>query len=109
MCRAELKVVAEHSALFTEQFAAWLPDNLHVYDAFADEAHRVIAMGFGHYSARTILHYLRHHSAVTERDAAGWKLNDHYSPYLARLFDLLNPHLAGLFEYRQTPATEKDQ
>lgn len=105
MCRTELQVLADNSELFTKKFAAWLPDNFHVYDAFVDETFKIIACGFEHYSARTILHYLRHHSAVTENSSAGWKLNNDYSPYMARLFDLMNPHLAGLFEYRETPAT----
>jgi hypothetical protein len=104
MRRVELQRVADNGELFTKRFAAWLPENLHVYDAFVDEAFKLIECGFSHYSARTILHYLRHHSAITQRSNDGWRLNNDYSPYLARLFDLMHPHLSGLFEYRETPA-----
>lgn len=90
--------------MFTDKFIAWLPDNWHVWDAFVEETFKIIACNTRHYSARTILHYLRHHTTVTERSDSGWKLNNDYSPYLARLFDLKYPQLAGLFEYRETPA-----
>ncbi len=104
MCRIELQVIADNSEMFTKKFAGWLPDNFHVYDAFVLEAHKLIERGFDHYSARTILHYLRHRSALIQHSNDGWKLNNDYSPYMARLFDLMHPHLAGLFEYRETPA-----
>lgn len=107
MCRIELSVAAEHEELFTPKFLAWLPANFHVYDAFCEETLKVIGLGFSHYSARTILHYLRHHTALAECNSEGWKLNNDFSPYLARLFDLMNPHLAGLFEYRHTPAVSR--
>jgi hypothetical protein len=92
-----------HPGKFTDDFLAWLPANLHVYDAFEREAQRVYVRGFKHYSARTIVHVLRHHSALAEV-GDGWKLNNNHSPYLARLFDLLNPAMAGLWEYRATKA-----
>lgn len=92
-----------HPGKFTAEFLDWLPDNLHVYDAFEREARRVHGRGFKHYSARTIVHVLRHHSALAEV-GDGWKLNNNHSPYLARLFDLLNPGMAGLWEYRATKA-----
>jgi hypothetical protein len=104
MSRIELQLVAENSALFTKKFAVWLPENFVVYDAFVDETFKLIERGFTHYSARTILHYLRHHTAISQHSNDGWKLNNDYSPYMARLFDLMHPHLSGLFEYRETPA-----
>lgn len=91
---------------FTDDFLAYLPENLHVYDAFEREALKVIRRGFEHYSARTILHVLRHHSAL-EENGSRWKLNDHVSPYLARLFDLMHPAHAGLFEFRETKAVTR--
>jgi hypothetical protein len=86
---------------FSTEFINWFPENNHVWEAFTDEAFKVQAKGFKHYSARTIIHVLRHHSAVTE-NGSEWKINNNYSPYLARLFDLAYPHKAGLFEYRTT-------
>jgi hypothetical protein len=61
---------------------------------------KIINKGFKHYSARTIIHVLRHHSAITEANGE-WKINNNYSPYLARLFALEYPQHATLFEYRK--------
>ena len=97
-----LQLLHAHRARFPDDVITWLPANLHVYAAFRREALDVHAQGFEHYSARTIIEWLRHHTAVRERSADEWKLNDHYTPYLARLFDMAEPHAAGLFEYRRT-------
>lgn len=92
---------------FSKEFVAWLPTNLHVWVTFCDETFKVRARGFKHYSARTIVHFLRHHSAVVE-STGPWKINNNYSPYLARLFDLKYPHLVGLWEYRETKRAKRD-
>jgi hypothetical protein len=100
-------VVAQLNAeQFTADFMAYLPDNLHVYAAFEREALRVAERGFKHYSARTIIEVLRHTSALAE-SGGPWKLNDHFTPGLARLFVLCHPSHAKLFEFRKTPAVER--
>ena len=93
----------ENKHLFTTEFMEFLPSNLHGYEAFEREARKIIARGFKHYSARTIIHVLRHHSAL-EQIGGDWKLNNNISPYLARLWVLMNPQHAGLFEFRETKA-----
>lgn len=104
---APLAMARNHADKFTDDFLAYLPDNLHVWSAFEREARRVISKGFKHYSARTIIEVLRHHSALEEVGGA-WKLNDHNTPYLARLFCLMNPKEAHLFEFRQAKAVRKE-
>ena len=98
-----LLMAQQHADQFTPRFLAYLPENLHVYEAFEREAMRIVRRGFEHYSARTIIEVLRHNSALAERGGP-WKLNDWHTPYLARLFALLNPAFAGLFEFRITKA-----
>jgi hypothetical protein len=98
---AIVETARQHTSKFSSDFLNWLPNNLHVWNAFVHEAERVIARGFKHYSARTIIHVLRHHSALEEAGGE-WKLNNNYSPYLARLFDIVYPQHAGLWEYRET-------
>ena len=44
---------------------------------------------------------MRHETNIQQR-TSGWKLDNDYSPYFARLFDLLNPSKVGLWEYRTT-------
>lgn len=91
---------------FTPKFLDYLPDNLHVFEAFEREAMRVVAKGYAHYSARTIIEVLRHHSALAEAGGP-WKLNDWHTPYLARLFALTNPAHRGLFEFRVAKALRR--
>jgi hypothetical protein len=102
-----LWVARMHREDFTDDFLAYLPHNLHVFDAFVAEVRKVKARGFNHYSARTIIESLRHHSALNEKGGE-WKLNNNMTPYIARLCDLVNPQLAGLFEYREPKAAKRD-
>lgn len=93
---------------FSTEFMKWLPQNYHVWKAFTDEAFKVINKGFKHYSSRTIVCVLRHHSAVSEVGSM-WKLNNNLSPYLARLFDLRYPNYKGLWEYREVKRAKRDK
>lgn len=103
----ELKLLAENPGIFPFEFAEWFMANLHVWRAFCAEAFKVRARGHKRYSARTIIHVLRHHSAVSECSDAGWKINNDHSPYLARMFDLRYPSMAGMWEYRQTRMSDR--
>ncbi len=98
-----VRIANANAGQFSAEFLAWLPLNLHVWRAFEIEAIRVHVRGFTHYSSKTIVHVLRHHSALHEA-GDGWKLNNNHSPYLARLFDLAHPTRAGMWEYRTTTA-----
>lgn len=101
-----LFLIDKNGGEFTEEFKAYLPQNLHVWAAFEREAFRVIRRGFKRYSARTIIEVLRHHSALTQVGGP-WKLNDWHTPYLARLFMMVHPKHEGFFELRDAKATRK--
>ena len=79
-------------------FDEWIADNTHIYQAFEREA-LAIARKRTRYSARTIVEFLRHHTLITEKDGE-WKINDHATPHLARLFAKNHPTLKNLFEFR---------
>jgi hypothetical protein len=96
-----MHIAQENRDQFPEEFLDWLRDNQHIWVGFVSEASKVINAGFQHYSARTIIHVLRHHSALAERGSE-WKINNNVSPYLARLFALCYPQHKDLFEYRIT-------
>lgn len=98
---APLQIARDNADKFPDDFLEWLPENIHVFEAFAQEAFSVIKRGFTHYSAYTIVEFLRHHSAIRE-SGGEWKINNNHRPYLARLFDLVYPASAGLWEYRVT-------
>ena len=101
-----IRVMRVNANRFTDEFMAYLPENLHVFAAFEREAMRIVARGWKHYSARTIVEVMRHNSAVAE--AAGeFKLCNRKTPYLARLFALLHPAHADLFEFREAKAVRR--
>ena len=98
-----IAVAADNAEQFTPEFLAYLPENLHVYHAFEHEALQVAARGFHHYSARTIMEVLRHHSALHEVGGQ-WKIDNDATPYCARLFALMHPHHKDLFTFRLAKA-----
>lgn len=100
MNNSHLCLLAQSHPDIPAAFVLWLGDNIAVWDAFELEALKVVKLGQKHYSARTILHFLRHHSMLEEASDSQWKINDHHSPYLARLFAMVHPQYANLFEYR---------
>jgi hypothetical protein len=102
MTHADLvALVDRHPETFPAEFSGWLNDNPHIWTGFVEQATSVIDAGYKHYSARTIIEVLRHHSAIAEKGSA-WKLNDHCTAYLARLFALVFPEHIGLFDFRST-------
>jgi hypothetical protein len=104
-----INVANENADKLSKEFLIWLPDNLHIWNAFVDQTMRIIRRGYAHYSSYTIVEFLRHHSALEEK-ASEWKINNNVRPYLPRLFDLVYPQHVGLWEYRLTtkPTGKKD-
>jgi hypothetical protein len=90
-----------------DAFLDWLTDNFHIWKAFERESLAVINAGFKHYSARTILEFLRHHTALTEKNGA-FKIRNNSTPYLARLFALVYPEHAELFRFNQVFIAKND-
>jgi hypothetical protein len=87
--------------LFRDDFGEWLAKNWHIYTTFEKQADRIWNMGRRHYSARTILHWIRHETTLRENaQDDGLKINNNWSPDLARLYVLFHPERAGFFEKR---------
>lgn len=107
--RAELQLVVFHSPeSFAPGFSEWLESNanFHVWTRFMQEADKLRARGRQHYSARTIIEVLRHESAV-RGDDPDYKINDHCTPNLARLYMLVTPGAEGFFETRSLAKDRK--
>lgn len=85
---------------FRPEFAEWLSDNWTLFEAFEREARRVHRIGREHYGANTIIEYLRHQTTLADKDGQ-FKLNDRFTSSIARLFALMNPDCANLFEFRE--------
>lgn len=103
-----MAVVNANLDQFPATFLAYLPDNIHVYLAFELEALGVAASGYTHYSARTIVEVLRHASALHQHGDSSFKLDNIHTPYLARLFGLMNPGFAAMFERREARALRRE-
>lgn len=97
-----LAVAKRRSSVFRPGFVEWLEENEHVYREFERRALQVA--GFrDHYGARTIIEVMRHETAIRQLGDE-YKLNDHMTPDLARLFSMCNPNHASLFEFRTRKA-----
>jgi hypothetical protein len=94
-------IMAKHGDKFSEGFQAWLMANWSIYLEFESQAHKVINSGRKHYSARTIVEYIRHNTLLAETGGE-FKINNNSVADLARLFGIRNPVAVDLFEYRVT-------
>lgn len=70
-----------------------------VYEKFEELALTIRGMGFKRYSSDAILHRIRWHYAI-ERGDRSFRLNDHWTPILARWFLDKHPQYEGFFELR---------
>ncbi len=99
--RLVFMMIVSYADWFRRDDLAWVSANWRVWEAFEREALNIWKRGRTRYSARTIIEYLRHDSEIRETpNAAGWKINDHATPSLARLFTLMHPDKPGFFEKR---------
>lgn len=88
-------------AYFRAGFLDWLAINGPIYQQFERQALDLIAAGWGHFSARTIVEEIRHYTRHREAGRCSFKINDHLSPDLARAFAVRHPQHARLWEYRR--------
>ncbi len=79
--------------------------NPHVYTLFVKYAHQAAARR-PRFSARTILHRIRWHTAIETDDPEGFKVNNNWSPFYARRFEREYPRHAGFFSMRGSVADE---
>lgn len=84
------------------QFRQFHADNPHIYQKFVEYALFVKHSGRTRFSADAIFHRLRWFAAFETNDNAwgGFKLNDHYTAYYARLAMENEADLEGFFETR---------
>jgi hypothetical protein len=92
--------LASYRQFFAPGFLAWLADNPTIYDDFERHALVMLERGRQHFSARTIVEDMRHFSRLRDSDGT-LKINDHRAPDLARVFAILHPQHALLWEYRR--------
>ena len=86
---------------FRAEFPKWLSENWGIWQRFEREASKVYAMGRPHYSARTLIEFLRHETNVREQESE-FKVNNNIAPDLARLYVTLYPERTGFFDLRSS-------
>lgn len=85
-----------------DHFKVYHAENLHIYAAFKSYAFQLIAAGAQQLSAYLIFERMRFESLISGND--GYKLNNNYRPYYARLFMQDYPEYEGIFTIRSTQA-----
>lgn len=87
-------------------FEAFHAANPHVYQLFEKFTFEAIRAGRKRFSARTVLHRIRWYTSVETQDPQGFKINDHWSPFYARMFHGRYPAHDGFFAMRMADADE---
>jgi len=85
MTQTELKLSVADQLRYPDGFWPWLRDNPHIWQAFRVKAIRMALLGRKRYSARTIIETIRWDTDLKDSETT-FKINDHYTPGLARLF-----------------------
>jgi hypothetical protein len=83
-----------------EKWCLFHRENRHVFELFRRFATEALESG-RKVGARMITERLRWHSAI-ETNAKDFKINDHHSPYYARLLTGLDPRFEGFFTFKDS-------
>ena len=86
-----------------EKFKEFHRANPHVYKLFCRFALEA-TIRRDRFSARTVVHRLRWYTNIETKDVDGIKVNDHWSPFYARMFEADYPVHKGFFEHRKAVA-----
>lgn len=94
-----LRQVLGFADRFRPDFSEWLQKNMALWERFEHEAGAIWEAGSRHYSARTIVEWMRHETCA--REVGGeFKINGNFVPDLSRLYLLMYPDRGDLFETR---------
>ena len=91
-----------------EEFKAFHRENPHIYELFKKFTLQSISRGREHFSARTVLHRIRWYTDVETVSPDGFKVNNNWSAFYARLFERDFPEHIGFFRNRESVADTRD-
>ena len=83
-----------------ERFDRFHAENPHVYQLFKRFTFEAIKSGRERFSARTVIHRIRWYTTVETEDPQGFKINNNWSPFYARMFVRDHPGHDSFFEVR---------
>lgn len=98
---------AERWRDYPDGFFRWLDNNRAIWRQFVECAREVKKSGRRHFSARVIMENIRWNTLLRDKDVT-FKVNNNYTPGLARLAMRVYPELEGMFDLRsgQPPALQ---
>ncbi len=96
-------VIHNNPGMFRKDFRKWISENWGMWLAFDEQASKIRAVGHEFWSARTIVHWIRHETGLREV-AGGFKINNNFSPDMARLWEEFHPQAKGFFALRARTA-----
>ena len=82
-------------------------ENPHIWRLFCRFTMNLIAVGWKHYSARTVIHRIRWHVDTQTNDPC-FKINNNHSPFYARKFMAQYPQHDGFFHTRDAEADDQE-
>jgi len=88
------------STALEKQFLAFHRDNPHVYDKLVELAFLLKERGHRKIGIAMLFEQLRWLHAMQTADMSGFKLNNNYRAFYARMIMDYNPKLDGFFEIR---------
>ena len=101
------ELVFDESDEAEQAFWVFHRKNPHVYRLFDRFTSEAIRAGRSHFGARMVWERMRWYTQV-ETEGDPYKLNDHLTPYYARLWMRNHPSHEGLFELRGKKAKLTD-
>jgi len=90
-----------------KRFRDFHQSNPKIWSLFKRFTNELIAAGFEHYSSVAVYNRIRWHVDLETQSLDGLKINDHYSPYYARMFHVAYPEHDGFFKNRKLTSATK--
>jgi hypothetical protein len=81
--------------------------NPYIWKLFLRFTQEVIDAGFVHYSVNAVFERIRWHVSIETKSEDGFKLNNVFRAYYARLFEVGNPQYRGLFRKRKLTSADR--
>lgn len=91
----------------TSKFLEYHETNPQIWKAFSRKTFQTIDRGFRQFGAKAILEIIRWETGVAADGADGFKVNNTYAPYYARLFAVRYPEHKDFFRMRESAADDE--
>ena len=98
----QLALIADDFYIYPPGFWHWLKSNQHIYRKFKQVAFMEKRLGRKHYSARKIIQDMRWDTNIRQAGDQTFKINNIFTPGLARLAMRDEPELKGFFRCRDS-------